>query len=432
MTKWRKLDNSAKIFPIDSDKNFSAVYRMSVLLTEEIKHDLLKKAVDKTLESFTSFKVCLKRGFFWYYLEENTKEVLVDEEKNYPCKYIDKNTNNGYLFKVTYYKNKINVDTFHSLTDGSSSIEFIKAIAYNYIDLAHPEETKNIPEMEIKQNIEVNDKNTEDSYIKNYQKHLKLPKGGEKAYILHGRRIPLYGIGVVHGFINLKQIIKRCRKLKVTVTQYFTAVLIYAIYQEYIEKNKNKKSKKNNTAKNNEEKQKKSKLREAISFMTPIVVALIIAIFLKTCIFANIVIPTGSMLNTIQEGDRIIASRLAYINDEPQRYDIIIFKYPDDETQLFAKRIIALPGETIEVKNGIVYITDKNGNKSTARTDFITNCIPTGNFGPYTVPLGSYFVMGDNRNDSWDSRYWDNKTVKKGKIIGKVKFRYFPNPGKIE
>ena len=198
------------------------------------------------------------------------------------------------------------------------------------------------------------------------------------------------------------------------------------------EKNKNKKRKKNNIAKNDEEKQKKSKLREAISFMTPIVVALIIAIFLKTCIFANIVIPTVSMLNTSQEGDRIIASRLAYINDEPQRYDIIIFRYPDDETQLFAKRIIALPGETIEVKNGIVYITDKNGNKSTARTDFITNCVPTGNFGPYTVPLGSYFVMGDNRNDSWDSRYWDNKTVKKEKIIGKVKFRYFPNPGKIE
>ena len=71
------------------------------------------------------------------------------------------------------------------------------------------------------------------------------------------------------------------------------------------EKNKNKKSKKNNTAKNDEEKQKKSKLREAISFMTPIVVALIIAIFLKTCIFANIVIPTGSMLNTIQEGAKV-------------------------------------------------------------------------------------------------------------------------------
>ena len=243
MTKWRKLDNSAKIFPIDSDKNFSAVYRMSVLLTEDINPKILKDAVNKTLESFTSFKVCLKRGFFWYYLEENTKEIIIDEEKNYPCKYIDKNTNNGYLFKVTYYKNKINVDTFHSLTDGSSSIEFIKAIAYNYIDLAHPDETKNIPEMEVKQNIEVNDKNTEDSYMKNYQKSLKSPKGGKRAYILHGRRIPLYGVNVTHGFINLKQIIKRCRKLKVTVTQYFTAVLIYAIYQEYLEKYKNEKLK---------------------------------------------------------------------------------------------------------------------------------------------------------------------------------------------
>ena len=181
-----------------------------------------------------------------------------------------------------------------------------------------------------------------------------------------------------------------------------------------------------------EEKEEPSKLRQAISFMTPIVVALIIAIILKTCIFANVVIPTGSMLNTIQEGDRIIASRLAYINEDPQRYDIIIFKYPDDETQLFAKRIIGMPGETIEIKNGVVYITDRNGETTKARTDFITNCVPTGDFGPYTVPLGSYFVMGDNRNDSWDSRYWDNKTVKRDKIIGKVKFRYFPHPSKIE
>lgn len=244
MTKWRRLDNSAKIFPIDSDKNFSAVYRMSVLLTEEINPIILKQAVEKTLERFTSFKVCLRRGVFWYFLEENQKEIIINEEKNYPCKYIDKNTNNGYLFKVTYYKNKINVDTFHSLTDGSSSIEFIKAIAYNYINFAHPEETKCISAADVKQNIEVNDKNTEDSYMKNYQKHLKSPKGGKKAYILSGQKIPLYGVGVTHGFINLKQIIKRCRRLKVTVTQYFTAVLIYAIYQEYIEKNKNKKLKK--------------------------------------------------------------------------------------------------------------------------------------------------------------------------------------------
>lgn len=180
------------------------------------------------------------------------------------------------------------------------------------------------------------------------------------------------------------------------------------------------------------EKQEVSKLKEAISFMTPIVIALVVAILLKTFIFANAVVPTGSMINTIQEGDRIIASRLAYINENPKRYDVIIFHYPDDESQLFVKRIIGMPGETINIKNGIVYITDANGNTTEARSDFVTNCVPTGDFGPYTVPLGSYFVMGDNRNDSWDARYWKKKNVEKKKIIGKVKFRYFPNPSKIE
>lgn len=180
------------------------------------------------------------------------------------------------------------------------------------------------------------------------------------------------------------------------------------------------------------EKQEVSKLKEAISFMTPIVIALVVAILLKTFIFANAVVPTGSMINTIQEGDRIIASRLAYINENPKRYDVIIFHYPDDESQLFVKRIIGMPGETINIKNGIVYITDANGNTAEARSDFVTNCVPTGDFGPYTVPLGSYFVMGDNRNDSWDARYWKKKNVEKKKIIGKVKFRYFPNPSKIK
>lgn len=180
------------------------------------------------------------------------------------------------------------------------------------------------------------------------------------------------------------------------------------------------------------EKQEVSKLKEAISFMTPIVIALVVAILLKTFIFANVVVPTGSMINTIQEGDRIIASRLAYINEDPKRYDVIIFHYPDDESQLFVKRIIGMPGETINIKNGIVYITDANGNTAEARSDFVTNCVPTGDFGPYTVPLGSYFVMGDNRNDSWDARYWKKKNVEKKKIIGKVKFRYFPNPSKIK
>ena len=181
-----------------------------------------------------------------------------------------------------------------------------------------------------------------------------------------------------------------------------------------------------------EEKKPKSKLREAVEFLIPIVVAVIIAIILKSVVFANAVVPTGSMLNTIHEGDRIIASRLAYINEDPQRYDVIIFKYPDDETQIYVKRVIGLPGETVQVVNGVVYVTKTDGETIQLDDSFVTNGTPEGDFGPFEVPADSYFMMGDNRNSSRDSRFWNNKFVNKEKILGKVKFKYYPSFGKIE
>ena len=148
--------------------------------------------------------------------------------------------------------------------------------------------------------------------------------------------------------------------------------------------------------------------------------------------FANAVVPTGSMINTIQEKDRIIASRLAYIKNDPERYDIVIFKYPDDRKQYFVKRVIGLPGETVEVIGGVVYVTKTDGETIQLDDSFVTNCKPTGDYGPFVVPEDCYFMMGDNRNSSWDSRFWTNKYVPKDDIIGKVKFRYYPNFSKIE
>ncbi|MDD6728801.1 MAG: signal peptidase I [Eubacteriales bacterium] len=176
----------------------------------------------------------------------------------------------------------------------------------------------------------------------------------------------------------------------------------------------------------------KSKLREVVDFLIPIIIAVVVALLLKTFVFANAVVPTGSMLNTIQKGDRIIASRLAYINDEPERYDIVIFKYPDDESKYFVKRVIGLPGETVQIVNGIVYVTKTDGETVQLDDSFVTNCVPVGDYGPYEVPEDCYFMLGDNRNDSKDSRFWENKYVHKDKIIGKVKFRYYPNISTIE
>lgn len=181
-----------------------------------------------------------------------------------------------------------------------------------------------------------------------------------------------------------------------------------------------------------EEKKKKGFFREVIDFVIPIILAVLIALVLKNYVIANAKVPTGSMLNTIQEGDRIIASRLAYINDDPERYDIIIFHFPDDESQYFVKRVIGLPGETVNIVNGIVYVTKTDGTTIQLDDSFVTNCVPVGNFGPYVVPEDSYFVLGDNRNNSQDSRYWNNKYVKKDKIIGKVLFRYYPTISSIK
>lgn len=180
------------------------------------------------------------------------------------------------------------------------------------------------------------------------------------------------------------------------------------------------------------EKKKKSFFREVIEFVIPIILAVAIALVLKNYVIANAKVPTGSMLNTIQEGDRIIASRLAYLNDDPERYDIIIFKYPDDESQYFVKRVIGLPGETVNIVNGIVYVTKTDGTTIQLDDSFVTNCVPVGNFGPYVVPEDSYFMLGDNRNNSEDSRYWENKYVRKDKIIGKVLFRYYPTISSIK
>lgn len=162
-------------------------------------------------------------------------------------------------------------------------------------------------------------------------------------------------------------------------------------------------------------------MNELFSWIKTIVLAVVIAVFINSVVIVNATVPTGSMENTIMPGDRIIALRLTYYFSEPQRGDIVVFKYPDDESTLYVKRVIGLPGETVEVKDGKVYI---NGADKPLNDDFVKD-EPVGDYGPYEVPEDCYFMMGDNRNNSLDSRFWVNKYVQKNKILGKVYFKYF-------
>lgn len=167
---------------------------------------------------------------------------------------------------------------------------------------------------------------------------------------------------------------------------------------------------------------KKSLWKELWEYVKMILFVVIVVLVVDNFLLINAVIPSESMENTIMTGDRIFGNRLAYLFDDPERFDIVIFKYPDDESQRFIKRVIGLPGETVEIREGKVYI---NGS-DTPLDDSFTPETPVGNLGPYTVPEGCYFMLGDNRNNSRDSRMWDNPYVKKEKILGKAVLRYFP------
>ena len=233
---WRKLDNSAKIFPIASSKKYSSVFRLSAVLKEKINPIYLKEAVDIVLKNLSSFKVKLKKGVFWYYFEDNNKEVIIEQEKNYPCKYIDPNTNNDYLFKVTYWENKINLDIFHSLTDGNSGVIFLREIVYTYIEIVHKQDFNQ--KFRIERTIS---NNTEDDYLRNYDKKSKKGKTGKKAYILQGKKLPLAAIGVIHVNIDLNKLKSVAKEKNVTITQYLTSVLISAIYNSNYKKYNGKK-----------------------------------------------------------------------------------------------------------------------------------------------------------------------------------------------
>ena len=189
---------------------------------------------------------------------------------------------------------------------------------------------------------------------------------------------------------------------------------------------------------------KKSTARE---YTEAILIALLLALLIRTFIIQAFKIPSGSMENTLLIGDHILVSKFSYgthipneipflniklfddivlFSKVPQRGDIIVFKFPKDERRDFIKRVIGLPGDFLEVRRQKIYINKKLFEDTHARhTDPASNdsLVPRDDFGPVLVPEEYVFVMGDNRENSQDSRYWGFLNVKK--IRGKALMIYW-------
>ena len=170
---------------------------------------------------------------------------------------------------------------------------------------------------------------------------------------------------------------------------------------------------------------KPTRSQEILSWVKCLAFALIIGLVINKAIIANAVVISSSMEDTIMVDSRIMGLRLSYFVSDPKRYDIILFMPPDDASSApYVKRVIGLPNEKVEIINGKVYIDDSE----TPLDDSFVKEAARGDYGPFYVPEDSYFVLGDNRNNSLDSKNWINTFVAKEMIIGRVYFEYYPKP----
>lgn len=183
-------------------------------------------------------------------------------------------------------------------------------------------------------------------------------------------------------------------------------------------------------------KPKKSAVRE---WTESIIIAFVLAMIIRAFLVQAFKIPTGSMRTTLLEGDLILVNKFIYgakipFTDlrlpaikQPQRGDIIVFIYPEDRGKDFIKRLVGLPGDVVEIKNGSIYINDKPLLDPVFANRYYYNRGDMGQEGQkITVPAGNYFVLGDNSASSKDSRYWG--FVPYNNLLGKAMIIYWPLP----
>ncbi len=229
---WGKLDNSAHLFPAIAGEGMSNVYRVAVYLNEDIVPETLQEALDMVLPKFPTFNCRLRQGMFWYYFEENGKAApKVVEENTYPCRYIRENENRSYLFRVTYYKKRINMEAFHVLTDGTGAMAFLKELAYQYLRLAHPDLREKCGD-HLSSHTSLN---TEDSFLENVKKG-KFSKGYKsfRAYLLKGSLFPTGKMGIIHGHMPVDEVKKRAKEYGATINEYLVSVFAWSVYKAYL------------------------------------------------------------------------------------------------------------------------------------------------------------------------------------------------------
>ena len=228
---WYKLDLSAIVYPTLQRRDFSSVYRLSVALKEEIDPQLLQQALDLTLPRFPTYKVAIRKGVFWRYLEPNNRPgPFVQPDIQNPCMPMHFRSNNRYLIRVYYFRNRISLEAHHSLGDGTGGMCLLQTLTATYLGLLGHRITPSGFVLDI--NGRPDPEELEDAYMRYANAKVCPPRPAEKTYRIRGTKEPFYTLNIVDGIMSVSEVMAVAKKYGASITEYLDAVLLYALLQK--------------------------------------------------------------------------------------------------------------------------------------------------------------------------------------------------------
>ncbi len=225
--EWLKLDNAAKIYPAAMSRNWTAMFRLSATLKESIDPLILQQALSSTLKRIPSFALRLKKGIFWYYLEKIDGMPKVTKDYKNPLVRMRLNEDSGFMFRVRYYENRIAVEIFHVLTDGTGGMIFLNTLIAEYIKLKYKEQITH-SEYVLDCNDEASKEEWEDSFLR-YARDAKSSRGESKAYHIKGTKEEKDILNIITAIIPVDKIKDKAKQYSVTVNEFLTAVMLMSL-----------------------------------------------------------------------------------------------------------------------------------------------------------------------------------------------------------
>ncbi len=228
---WYKLDLSAIVYPTLQRKDFSSVYRLSVVLKENIDPIALQQALDMTLPRFPTYKVAIRKGLFWRYLEPNNRPgPYVQPDIKNPCMPMPFKGNNRYLIRVYYFNNRISLEAHHCLGDGTGGMCLLQTLTAVYLRLKGRSVTPSGFVLNLNETPDPEE--LEDAYMKYANAKVCPPRPAEKTYRVRGTKEPFYTLNIIDGIMSVQEVMAAAKKYNASITEYLNAVLLYALLQK--------------------------------------------------------------------------------------------------------------------------------------------------------------------------------------------------------